>query len=56
MDWNCGDWSRILIHDVSSSTHCSEQTLSAFQYMEDHFLATTEGSSLGSFPEWLLKI
>ena len=23
--------------------------------METHFLATTEGSSLGSFPAWLLK-
>ena len=32
------------------------QLLSACRYMEHHFLATTEGSSLGSFPEWFLKI
>ena len=32
MDWSYGDWSRILIHDISSSTLCSEQTLSAFYY------------------------
>ena len=33
MSWCYGDWSRILIHGISSSTMCSEQTLSAFHYM-----------------------
>ena len=32
MGWRYGDWSRILIHGISSSTLCSEQTLSAFHY------------------------
>ena len=32
MGLSYGDWSRILIHDLSSSNLCSEQTLGAFQY------------------------
>ena len=32
MSWCYGDWSRILIHGISSSLLCSEQTLSAFHY------------------------
>ena len=34
MGWSYGDWSRIFIHDLSSSNLCSEQTLGAFQYKE----------------------
>ena len=33
MGWRYGDWSRILIHGINSSTLCSEQTLSAFHYI-----------------------
>ena len=36
-------------------SNVSPQTLSACRYMELHFLATTEESSLGSFLAWLLK-
>ena len=32
MSWCYGDWSQILILGISSSTLCSEQTLSAFHY------------------------
>ena len=32
MGWSYGDWSRILVHDLSSSNLCSEETLGAFHY------------------------
>ena len=33
MSWCLGDWFRILIHGISSSILCSEQTLSAFHHI-----------------------
>ena len=41
MGWSYGDWSRILIHGISSSTLCSEQTLGVFHYNTSDFFHST---------------
>ena len=38
MGWRYGDWSRILIQDISSSNLCSEQTLSASHYITINYI------------------
>ena len=42
MSWCYGDRSRILIHGISSSTLCREQTVSAFHYTKFHNAEKTE--------------
>ena len=45
-----------LIHGTSSSAPRSRYNRLAWNIMEHHFLATTDGSSLGSFLAWVSKI